>query len=149
MEKTQWKPWKCTLKQSNLPRKLCLLVKMRWFWAPQGCTEEIHVLCASKSFCQSYLKEIIHKCLKLPLPLKAKGLHFKIFIDKYCSGELFRQRFDFDHYNFIFCVEEIETTDHLNSCDYSNTFWCDVLLARTKNYFSPPVLKKYILCLEW
>uniref|UniRef100_A0A3B3D2N2 Reverse transcriptase domain-containing protein n=1 Tax=Oryzias melastigma TaxID=30732 RepID=A0A3B3D2N2_ORYME len=78
-------------------------------------------------FNNSEKKQIRTKYLKLPIPPKAKEVHFKTFTGIYPSKELLRKRFGIPENCCSFCNDEIETTEHLFfECCYSNAFWDDV-----------------------
>ncbi|XP_023816074.1 uncharacterized protein LOC111948249 [Oryzias latipes] len=69
-------------------------------------------------------KQIRTKYFKLPIPPKAKEVHFKTFSGIYPSKELLRKRFGIPENCCSFCHVEIETTVHLFfECFYSDFFW--------------------------
>uniref|UniRef100_A0A3B3IJR3 Reverse transcriptase domain-containing protein n=1 Tax=Oryzias latipes TaxID=8090 RepID=A0A3B3IJR3_ORYLA len=75
-------------------------------------------------FNNSKKKQIRTKYLKLPIPPKAKEVHFKTFSGIYPSKELLRKRFGIPENCCSFCHVEIETTEHLFfECFYSDVFW--------------------------
>lgn len=64
---------------------------------------------------------------KLPIPPKAKEIHYKILSGLYPSSDFIHTRFGYDKDFCCFCNVDTESTDHLFfECIYSLTFWEDV-----------------------
>lgn len=81
----------------------------------------------SLNFSQDEKRKIRKNYLKLPIPPKAKEVHFKIFSGVYPSKDFLTKRFGFDDNCCSFCEENIESTDHLFfECIFSKCFWDDV-----------------------
>lgn len=78
---------------------------------------------ASLTFCQPTIKKLRINFLNLTFPPKAEKLHFEVFNNIHPSGDLLRQRFNFDLNSCIFCDEE---TNLFFVLLFSNTFWCDM-----------------------
>uniref|UniRef100_A0A669EBX3 Reverse transcriptase domain-containing protein n=1 Tax=Oreochromis niloticus TaxID=8128 RepID=A0A669EBX3_ORENI len=72
-------------------------------------------------------KEIRKNYLKLPIPPKAKEVHYKILSGVYPSKEFLRRRFAIDDNCCSFCNGDIESTEHLfYDCIFCKALWNDV-----------------------